>query len=118
MSEYTFHLPFPPSVNTYYSVVRGRKVLSKRGRLYKLESMEAMIEQGLDSKGIDFGVSVVVILNPPCKRKRDLDNYLKAILDAITYSEFWVDDSQVHDLRIIRGVKSKVANIEVTVKKL
>jgi len=28
-------LPWPPTVNTYYTVARGRKILSKKGRAYK-----------------------------------------------------------------------------------
>ena len=33
----------------------------------------------------------------PDKRVRDLDNLLKAPLDALTRAGFWVDDSQIAD---------------------
>ena len=36
----------------------------------------------------------------PDRRKRDLDNILKALLDALTHAGVWADDSQIVDLRI------------------
>ena len=44
-----------------------------------------------------------ITLFPPDRRKRDLDNYLKALFDAITKSGFWVDDSQIDQLMVYRG---------------
>ena len=46
---------------------------------------------------------VTITLNPPDKRRRDIDNFAKAIFDALTHAQVWLDDSQVDDLRIIRG---------------
>jgi crossover junction endodeoxyribonuclease RusA len=39
----------------------------------------------------------------PDKRRRDLDNILKALLDGLTHSGVWGDDSQVVDLRIVKA---------------
>ncbi len=46
---------------------------------------------------------VEIIFYPPDKRLRDLDNYLKALLDAITLTGFWTDDSIIDQLVIYRG---------------
>ena len=46
---------------------------------------------------------VEIIFYPPDKRLRDLDNYLKALLDAITLTGFWTDDSIIDQLVVFRG---------------
>ena len=111
-----FLMPFPPSVNTYYATVRGMRVLSKKGRQYKKDVLDALIEQGVDELMIADRVAISIIINPPCNRRRDLDNFLKAPLDALTNAGFWVDDSQVDEITVARGVKSKVGFLSVIVE--
>lgn len=41
----------------------------------------------------------------PDKRKRDLDNVAKATLDALQHAGLYDDDSQIDELRIVRGNK-------------
>jgi crossover junction endodeoxyribonuclease RusA len=52
---------------------------------------------------IDQQVSMTVVLYPPDNRKRDVDNYMKPLLDSITKSGLWMDDSLVDQLLIYRG---------------
>ena len=37
------------------------------------------------------------------RRRRDLDNILKSLLDSLTHAGVWEDDSQITDLRIRKG---------------
>jgi len=96
-------LPFPPSVNSYYrSIRRGnicQSILSAKGREYSHSVLEQIGEQ----KPIQGRLSVSVTLFPPDKRKRDLDNYMKSLLDALTKIKVWEDDSQIDRLTIQRG---------------
>lgn len=118
MNEYEIYLPFPPTINHYYTVSKGRKILSSKGRKYKGECLKVMNEQNLQDLGIASHFSVVITLNPPCNRKRDIDNFIKPVLDSLTYSGFWSDDRLVDDLRIIRGVKSNPGHIHIIIKTL
>ena len=43
-----------------------------------------------------------ISLFPPDRRKRDLDNVLKALLDALQHAGCYDDDSQLDDIRIVR----------------
>lgn len=43
---------------------------------------------------------VVLILNPPDRRRRDVDNYSKGLLDAFTHAGIWADDEQIDELLI------------------
>lgn len=40
---------------------------------------------------------------PPDRRRRDIDNLLKACFDSITHAGIWQDDSQVDRIEIERG---------------
>jgi len=118
MKEYEIFLPFPPSINTYFGIGGGRKILKSKGRKYRKECLAVMNELGLQELNLDCHFGVTITLNPPCNRKRDVDNFLKPVLDALTHASFWSDDSLVDDLRVIRGVKSNPGHIHLIVKEL
>lgn len=82
-----------PSVNELYLTRRryGGKVLTKRQRDFR-ERVKQVV--GASRCPYSF-VEVVIRYRPPDRRKRDVDNYIKAIFDALTVSEFWEDDSIV-----------------------
>ncbi len=107
-------LSWPPTVNHYYTIARGRKILSKRGRKYKTTCYAEILSQGRQEvhKG---PVSVFIRAYPPDKRKRDLDNLLKPVLDVLQTSGILEDDSQVEDLHIQRFYPSKPGRVEILV---
>ena len=117
MSGHRLVLPWPPSVNRLWRHVQiGRSVrtiVSKEGRGYKTAVQAACLEQDAP-KGIQGKVALKIKLEPPDKRKRDIDNCCKALLDALTYSGVWIDDSQVDDLHIYRS--DVIPNGRVTVE--
>ena len=61
--------------------------------------------------GVKFGatdsVGVKIVLHIKSKGRSDLDNYAKAMLDAMTGAGLWVDDSQVDKLEISRRLVEK-----------
>lgn len=107
-------LPFPPTVNTYYTVARGRKILSKRGREFKTLALQAMrgqlIEQGLSGR-----FQVLIDAYPPDRRRRDLDNIVKPIFDALTEYGLFEDDSQIDDFRVVRQPKQGWWGVNLTI---
>lgn len=96
-----FKMRYPPSVNTYWRNIKGRVLISAKGRAYR-QSVKTDIG-GLFAEPINGQVRVEINAYAPDNRRRDLDNILKATLDALTFCGAWLDDSQVSDLRVIRG---------------
>ena len=92
-------LPWPPSVNTYWRTFRGRMILSKFGRLYQTAVAEQVVTQSCPKFG-DKNIKVTIAAYRPDKRRRDLDNLPKAVLDGMCSAGVYDDDSQIVDLRI------------------
>lgn len=103
-------LPFPVSTNTFYRNFNGRMVISKRGRDFKSE-VGILIQSERGGHGVPlFGkelVSLNMVLNPPDRRKRDIDNFSgKSILDSLI-GLVYEDDSQVRKLTVEFGEVKK-----------
>lgn len=115
----TLKLPFPPTSNLYYRSIRMdqgvRTLISKKGREYRNAVIGECCVAHLTNTFLGGRLAVTVTLCPPDRRKRDLDNYNKALLDALTHAGLWGDDSQIDDLRVVRGavVKGGYALVEV-----
>lgn len=114
----TMTLPFPPTVNTYYTVARGRKILSKKGRQYKTNVTGLILESGHVNTSISGDLELTLVLVPPCRRKRDIDNYCKALLDAITSAGVWGDDSQIKRLNIEMMGAEKPGRVSVSIRQI
>ena len=98
-------LPWPPSINHYWRHVKIgksiRTLISAEGREYKNAVAAACVEQKAP-RGLKGRIAMTIKLSPPDKRRRDIDNVLKAVCDSLTYAHVWDDDSQIDDLRIYR----------------
>ena len=46
---------------------------------------------------------MTILAKPPDRRRRDLDNILKALLDSIVHAGVIEDDSQIDEIQITRG---------------
>lgn len=95
-------LPWPPSVNTYWRHVGAKVLISEKGRQYR----QAVCWQAQHENWHVWGekrLKVTIEAFMPDRRRRDLDNVLKAALDALTAAGVWVDDSQIDALSIRRA---------------
>ncbi len=117
----TLTLPWPPSVNSIWRAFaqkgKVRTILSKTGRQYRKDAGVSVGEQhmGLPLEG---RLAVSVTLCPPDKRRRDIDNHVKGLLDALTHACVWVDDEQIDRLTILRGDNTKGGAAVVQIEEL
>ena len=106
MSEYHIPAKWPPTVNTYYRNTRGRVLISENGRAYRISvavaAMAARSNGSLPRSPLTGRLSVRLDLYQADKRKRDIDNLPKALLDSLTKANVWIDDSQIDQLFIVR----------------
>lgn len=114
---YTIELPYPPSVNGYYASVRGRQILSLKGREYKTAVYAAVLSAGRPAT-FAGRLSLEVVLYPPDKRRRDLDNSIKSLQDSLTAAQVYQDDSQIDRLMVQRGEVSKPGRAVVTISEV
>ncbi|MEW6310769.1 MAG: RusA family crossover junction endodeoxyribonuclease [Pseudomonadota bacterium] len=109
-------LPWPPSNNTYYRRVGAKTLISAKGRDYCAAVMKACAEARISRQ--DGRLAVVIKACPPDRRRRDLDNMLKGLLDALTHGGAWEDDSQIDHLTIKRGPIKALGCVEVTISEI
>jgi len=98
-----FTLPWPPSVNHYYAVFRGRKIMSKAGRDYQKAAALSVLEQVGRPETILGPVELRIVAYVPDRRKRDLSNLVKPPEDALVHARLIGDDCQVDALHVLRG---------------
>jgi crossover junction endodeoxyribonuclease RusA len=96
-------LPLPPSMNTYWRNFRGRTILSKGGRDYKLAVQEYVTQNDIPKLGNER-LAAIIKIYPRDKRAIDLDNRIKAVLDALQDAGVYNDDGQFDEITIVRGV--------------
>ena len=94
-----FTLPYPPSVNHYWRKWNNRMVISREGRAYR-KDVCARLAPGMGGNGPrkpPSGGRVALAMDafPPDRRRRDLDNIQKPLLDALEHAGVYEDDSQI-----------------------
>lgn len=98
------HLPFPPTDNSYYSKAKNGTFISHKGRKFRDEVSAAVREQFPLGSPIDYPVLIEVTYHMPDKKRRDILNYNKATMDALSLSGVWEDDEQINQAIIYRGI--------------
>ncbi len=106
----TFDLPWPPSTNRYWRKWQNRMVMGKDGRDYRDKVKAGMVIH----RTLYGRLSVRVEAYPPDRRTRDLDNVLKALLDAMEHAGAYHNDSQIDRITIERKEVETPGRVRVT----
>jgi len=106
-------LSWPPSVNHYWAA-RGRgRYIAPHARAWHREAWAILQTQRCRYTG---PVALYVFAHPPDRRKRDLDNVLKAIQDALVAAGVLQDDYQVVELHALRRPPEPPGRVRVVVE--
>lgn len=100
-------LPFPPTLNhnTRPTAYGGRILTDKHKAFRKAVWFEWRSRHMPPLVG---PLAVYIAATPPDRRKRDLDNLIKPVLDALQHAQAYKDDSQIDDLHIRRMTPDKL----------
>ncbi len=109
-------LPWPPTVNHYWKGNGAKRFICKAGVEFRARVIAAV--QSGPARRFTGRLAVSIDAHPPDKRKRDLDNLLKASLDALQHSGLFDDDSQIDRLAILRGLPMVGGGLTVRITEL
>jgi crossover junction endodeoxyribonuclease RusA len=120
-TKVTLDMPYPPSTNA--RLVRGSVglYLTTAGRDYRKACAQAVLIQQIPrwERQIKGRLWVSINVYPPkIVRVRDLDNTLKASLDALTYSGVIEDDERIDMLLVTRGFPEGPGRLHIQIGKM
>lgn len=87
---YTYQLPTPPSVNALWRVTGKRVYKSKK---YRDWISEVALSLEMEPRPeIDYPFNIEMIVGRPSKRRMDIDNRAKAVMDVLEHCKIITDD--------------------------
>jgi crossover junction endodeoxyribonuclease RusA len=116
----TFTLPYPPTTNNLFAGAFGGRRLSVTARAYvkRVAELALMNAQHMPRFVLTGRIGIALVASPPDARDRDLDNLLKAPLDALKKCGVLRDDCDIDDIHIRRGSIIPGGRLEVTLWQL
>lgn len=116
--EICLKCPIPPSVNDYWvgkGLGRGYAVKPAVTR-FRAEIRVLWLQMGKPL--LNGRLSAKIKFFPPDKRRRDIDNVLKGLLDGLQKAGFYEDDSQIDVLHIERCAVCPPGRLEVVIEEI
>jgi crossover junction endodeoxyribonuclease RusA len=93
-------LPYPPSINHYWRRVGYRTLISREGRRFRDRVVALLAARRVAP--LVGRLAVEILLFPPDRRRRDVDNAIKSTLDSLQHGGAYLDDSQIDELHVLR----------------
>lgn len=113
---YTYHLPTPPSVNRLWRI-SGRRMYRSKQYTEWIAQVAAALD-GEPKPEIDYPFNIELIVGRPSKRRMDIDNRAKAVMDVLQHCNIITDDCLANQINMmwsdIEGCKVTIWKAEGT----
>ena len=120
--DYSFSLPWPPTVNHFHMPVRmgkgARCIKSQDVKNYQKQVIIIMNQLGLAGLNITDNILVSVVMRPKTNHKFDCSNFLKAYEDALEKCGFIENDHQIEYESIRKGDKVPGGQLDIYIRVL
>ena len=110
----TLDLPYPPTVNSYWKRNRNGSVRVGEAGIAFRKAVWLWCRQNR-IKPLTGRLAMAIELYQPDKRRRDIDNVLKATLDALQHGGAYADDCQIDYLSVSREEVEKPGRMRVII---
>jgi len=112
---YVYNLPTPPSVNALWRISGRRMYRSKKYTAWIGEVALALeLEQRPE---IDYPFNIEILVGRPSKRRMDIDNRAKAVMDVLQHCNVITDDCLAQRITMmwadVEGCKVTISKADV-----
>lgn len=87
---YCYHLPTPPSVNSLWRIT-GRRMYRSKQYMEWINEVNLALETKMRPE-IDYPFNIEIIVGRPSRRRMDIDNRAKAVMDVLQHCKVITDD--------------------------
>ena len=120
-TRFDFTLPIPPSINSQYATVNGRRVLSSTGRRYKSTIAQILLSALAQSPNRStflnaaqsHYLSLTIHFYFPTLLRRDLDGGLKIAQDALCEA-MGINDNRVVEIHLYKALDRESPRLDCT----
>ena len=106
----------PPTVNEFMAIFRGRRIKTKVCREFKTYAQNKLKEQFVEESLLNEVLKINIKLYFKDKRKRDVDNYLKAIFDSLTGAV--IEDDSLIKKCVVEKFESDKEYVEIILEEI
>ncbi len=114
--ELILTLPYPPTGNLTTRTGQGRHYTRAETLAYRRD-VAALVVHYQARQNLPGPLAVTYTLTPPDDRRRDSENALKTLKDALTLAGVWTDDSNkvIPEEHIYWRPKARIGQVVVTI---
>lgn len=110
---YSYSFPLPPSVNRLWRI-SGRRMYRSKQYTEWIESCRQQLEN-IEPPYIDYPFAIEIIVGRPSKRRMDIDNRAKAVMDLLEHADIITDDCLAHHITMFWS--NDIEGCQVTITK-